>query len=323
MSAGVGNSSTSTKPKKLDNKVDKPKGIVEPTSPEVANKEPLQNFVTSDDPTEEPEEAHALSRENTKQFPADDLTDPSKVILGGLFDTVYSLSHIVGGLIFAYFVGWLGFHISWVLFSIFVIWVVDRKYKQDGWNRRFQFFLLEEKKRQVVAAEKESAEWLNLALEKFFPIYSPQISDSVEASIIAAIEAAMAVPPPPITHVSVQGCDLGVNPPSLHMIKTFNLPGHEWQMDATLKYHGDIRIVVAAGIGLKALSINLPIAIQNFVLEGRVRIHMSMASTPPFYKTMKVKRINKNEKKFDFLIFEIKKRLVLNHRRKSQLESHH
>jgi hypothetical protein len=38
-------------------------------------------------------------------------------------------------------------------------------------------------------------------------------------------------------------------------------------MDATLKYHGDIRIVVAAGIGLKALSINLPIAIQNFVLE--------------------------------------------------------
>lgn len=147
-------------------------------------------------------------------------------------------------------------------------------------------FLRDERKSRVIAAEKESCEWLNVALEKFFPIYSPGIADSVESAIIASLEAAMPVPPPPLTHVAVQGVDLGVNPPSIERIKTWQLEGHQWQMDCTLKYHGDIRIVVAAGVGMKGVSVSMPVAIKDLELEGRLRIHMSMTASPPFYKTL-------------------------------------
>jgi Ca2+-dependent lipid-binding protein len=129
---------------------------------------------------------------------------------------------------------------------------------------------------------------LNSALRKFFPIYSPGITDAVEASIIAAIEAAMAVPPSPVSGVEVQGVDLGVNPPQLSMIKSFNLPGNEWQMDANFQYQSDIRIVVAVAIGAKGFSLKIPIAVKDLMIDGRVRITLSMASEPPLYKTLTV-----------------------------------
>jgi hypothetical protein len=65
----------------------KPKGVVEPTNPDVLNKTPIQEVVKVDDSKNTKEEAtldkaHDLERDYAKQFPADDLTDPSKVILG-------------------------------------------------------------------------------------------------------------------------------------------------------------------------------------------------------------------------------------------------
>jgi Ca2+-dependent lipid-binding protein len=98
----------------------------------------------------------------------------------------------------------------------------------------------------------------------------------------------MAVPPSPVTGVEVQGVDLGVNPPQLSMIKSFNLPGNEWQMDASLTYHSDIRIVVAVALGTKGFSLKIPIAVKDLIIDGRVRVTLSMASEPPLYKTMTV-----------------------------------
>jgi hypothetical protein len=80
----------------------------------------------------------------------------------------------------------------------------DQRYKDLGWKRRFRFWQLDLEKAKIVAGEKESAEWLNSALRKFYPVYAPGIADTVEASIIAAIESAMPVPPNGITGVSVQ-----------------------------------------------------------------------------------------------------------------------
>ena len=58
----------------------------------------------------------------------------------------------------------------------------------------------------------------------------------------------MPVPPSGVTGVEVQGVELGVVPPQLEQIKSYNLPGNAWQMDATLVYQSDIRIVIAAGM---------------------------------------------------------------------------
>lgn len=98
----------------------------------------------------------------------------------------------------------------------------------------------------------------------------------------------MAVPPSPVTGIEVQGVDLGVNPPQLSMIKTFNLPGHEWQMDANFTYQSDIRIVVAVAVGAKGFSLKIPIALKDLLIDGRVRVTLSMASEPPLYKTLTV-----------------------------------
>eukprot|EP01108_Squamamoeba_japonica_P001784 TRINITY_DN178_c0_g2_i1.p1 TRINITY_DN178_c0_g2~~TRINITY_DN178_c0_g2_i1.p1 ORF type:complete len:488 (-),score=290.63 TRINITY_DN178_c0_g2_i1:22-1485(-) len=215
-------------------------------------------------------------------------TDPATVILGGIYDAIGSLAHLILAILISYFAGYFGFHVSWAILTLLLVWSLDKKYKQDGWKRRFRLWKRNEKKHQLVAAEKESVEWLNLALRKFYPIYSPEITDAVEGSIITAIEAAMAVPPSPVTAIEVQGVDLGVEPPQLSELKTFNLPGAAWQMDATLSYRSDIRIVVAVSIGGKGLSFKIPIAVKDLVIDGRVRLTLTMAKEPPLYKTLLV-----------------------------------
>jgi hypothetical protein len=45
---------------------------------------------------------------------ASEFTDVQKMVLGGLFETVNSIAHILLALLYTYCVGYFGFHVSWV-----------------------------------------------------------------------------------------------------------------------------------------------------------------------------------------------------------------
>ena len=100
------------------------------------------------------------------------------------------------------------------------------------------------------------------------------------------------MPPPGVTTVEVLECSLGVVPPQLELIKTYRRPNGlktaNFQMDCTLNYKGDVRIVISIGVGTKLAAMRVPIVVRDLSIVGRLSVAISMRSAPPMLKTMNV-----------------------------------
>jgi hypothetical protein len=57
-----------------------------------------------------------------------------KPLLSLIFDNT---GHLIFGVIFAYIFGWLGFHFSWILMLLYIVYVLDKRRLKRSWKRTY------------------------------------------------------------------------------------------------------------------------------------------------------------------------------------------
>jgi Ca2+-dependent lipid-binding protein len=143
-------------------------------------------------------------------------------------------------------------------------------------------------------SEHESAEWVNNFLHRFWLIYEPILSASIQASVNQILSGSV---PAFLDSISLTGFTLGTKAPRIDQVRTFprtedDVVLMDWGLSFTPKDTSDmtekekahivnpkITLSVRVGKGLAAAA--LPILVEDVSFSGLMRIRMKLMSTFP------------------------------------------
>ncbi|KAK4689249.1 hypothetical protein P7C73_g857, partial [Tremellales sp. Uapishka_1] len=160
-----------------------------------------------------------------------------------------------------------------------------------------------------LVTETESADWLNGFLDRFWLIYEPVLSQTIVASVDAAMSG--------IDIAGVESIKLTTfTPPRIDFVRTFpktpeDVVIMDWALSFTPNDLEDItpkeaarrvnpKIVLAIKIGKGAVSQTLPILLEDMGFTGRMRIKLQLMTNFPHVQTIDLSFIEKPT--FDYVL---------------------
>lgn len=150
-------------------------------------------------------------------------------------------------------------------------------------------------------SDKETLEWLNSFLVKFWAIYEPALSAMVveQANPILSSSA-----PSFIEGLAIDTFTLGTKPPRVEFAKTYprtesDIVIMDWkasfipndQDDKTsrqLKEKVNPKVVLAISVGKGVVSKKLKIAVEDMMFQGTLNVRIKLITTFPHVKTVDV-----------------------------------
>ena len=216
-------------------------------------------------------------------------------------DWYWNCSLVIGTCFFSWFIARLGFGIfSLVIVLLFTNSVYRMEY------RRFNRDIRDDMRRAVannrIDNEKETMEWLNSFLDKFWVIYMPAFSEMVlfQANEIMKDQA----PGFGIEAISLDEFTLGSKAPRIDSVKSYPSKGADHiEMDWAFSFSPNdtddmtknqiskmIRPKVALGvtIGKAFISKSLPILVEDMSMTGRMNIKLKLTQNFPHVKLVSV-----------------------------------
>ncbi|KAH8928049.1 hypothetical protein BT69DRAFT_651519 [Atractiella rhizophila] len=154
--------------------------------------------------------------------------------------------------------------------------------------------------------ERESAEWINLFLERFWRIYEPVLS----ATIVTTVDQVLSVSTPSfLDSLRMHTFTLGTKPPRIDYVKTFpdteaDVVVMDWkisftpndQLDMTkrqLATHKNPKIVLRVNFGKGVLVAGKDIVVEDITFAGSMRIRLKLMTNFPHIKTAEVSFMEK------------------------------
>jgi Ca2+-dependent lipid-binding protein len=216
-------------------------------------------------------------------------------------DWYWNCSLVIGTCFFSWLIARLGFGIfSLVIVLLFTNSVYRMEY------RRFNRDIRDDMRRAVannrIDNEKETMEWLNSFLDKFWVIYMPAFSEMVlfQANAIMKDQA----PGFGIEAISLDEFTLGSKAPRIDSVKSYPSKGADHiEMDWAFSFSPNdtddmtknqiskmIRPKVALGvtIGKAFISKSLPILVEDMSMTGRMNIKLKLTPNFPHVKLVSV-----------------------------------
>ena len=83
-------------------------------------------------------------------------------ILGRVLEGISSVTHIIMGMLFSWAFGRLGWHVSWSILFMIVVYKWNERYMRAYAARRHEEFLREQAHKSVIAGDKETVIWYEL-----------------------------------------------------------------------------------------------------------------------------------------------------------------
>merc|ERR1719420_2327126 len=118
------------------------------------------------------------------------------------------------GMLLAFLIGKIGFHVSWVLLILYMVYHVDAHYKIRGFQRYYR------KKKRRLASRKigprnaEYAEWFNMLLITMFPHISNYMGSATKDWLGPYLKEQLDYyAPPGVSGVRVRSVTFGPIPP--------------------------------------------------------------------------------------------------------------
>lgn len=109
--------------------------------------------------------------------------------------------HLILGMSFSYFLGWLGFHFSWVVLLFYIVYQFEKEREERVWHRKLEEY--EKKKKEMerktkLVQTKERIEWFNTLFHKLWPKMGPFMVETTQKTTKNIIEKTLDQLKPPV-----------------------------------------------------------------------------------------------------------------------------
>ena len=200
--------------------------------------------------------------------------------------------HNAGVIAFACIASWvvalLGGGLGWV----FIVMAFCATYYRTS-IRRVRRNIHDDVHREMAKArletDTESLEWINSFLVKFWPIYAPQLCET----IIAVVDQILSTSTPAfLDSLRITMFTLGTKPPRLEFVKTYPkadddivlmdwkfsfTPGDKMDLTARqLKEKINPKIVLEVRVGKGVISKGIPVIVEDFAFAGLMRVKVKL-----------------------------------------------
>lgn len=200
--------------------------------------------------------------------------------------------HNTGVIIFACLASWvvamLGGGLAWV----FIVMAVCGTYYRTSLRRvrrNFRDDINRELAKTKLETDSETMEWLNSFLVKFWPIFAPNLAESIVASVDQVLSTST---PAFLDSMRLEMFTLGTKPPRIESVKTYpkaedDIVLMDWRfsftptdtMDMTarqLKTKINPKVVLEIRIGKAMVSKAMKIIVEDFSFSGLLRVRMKL-----------------------------------------------
>lgn len=151
----------------------------------------------------------------------------------------------------------------------------------------------------TLASEHESAEWINLFLDRFWLIYEPVLS----ATIVASVDQVLSTNCPPfLDSLRLTQFTLGNKAPRVDKVRTFPKTESDevlmdWAFSFTPNDVSDLtprqlatksnpKVILSIRVGKSLASATLPILVEDMTFSGLLRIRLKLMSNFPHVRTV-------------------------------------
>lgn len=245
-------------------------------------------------------EETAISAEQTQ-----DLLDRATLLESYVSDKYYGdWYHNTALIVFTAFYSWLvarlGGGIAW-LFIVLAFTATVYRTSMRRLRQRVRDDLARESAITKISTDKETLEWLNSFLVKFWAIYEPALCEMVVSQVNPILASST---PAMIEGLSLDTFTLGTKPPRIEFVKSYpktesDIVVMDWkasfipndQDDKTasqLKEKVNPKVVLGIRIGKGAISKKIKVAVEDMMFQGTVNIRMKLITTFPHIKTVDV-----------------------------------
>lgn len=210
----------------------------------------------------------------------------------------------------SWLVAWLGGGIGWLFivlaFSATVYGTSIRRLRQ-----RVSDELVREAALRRIDKERETLEWLNSFLVKFWAIYEPALCEMIVTQVNPILASST---PAMIEGLSLDTFTLGTKPPRIEFVQSHprtesDVVVMDWKASFTpndvqdrtarqLKEKVSPKVVLGIRIGKGAISKKIKVAVEDMMFEGTLNFRMKLIPNFPHVKTLDVSFLE--PPKFDF-----------------------
>ena len=168
-------------------------------------------------------------------------------------------------------------------------------------RRNFRDDVHREMAKARLETDTESLEWINSFLVKFWPIYAPQLCETIIASVDQVLSTST---PAFLDSLRMSFFTLGTKPPRLEFVKTYpkaddGLVLMDWKfsftpgdkMDLTarqLKEKINPKIILEVRIGKGVISKGIPVIVEDFAFSGLMRVKVKLQHPFPHIKKVDI-----------------------------------
>lgn len=224
-----------------------------------------------------------------------------------VLDWYQNTAVIIFACLSSWFVAVLGGGLGWV----FIIMATCGTYYRTS-IRRVRRNFRDDVRREVAKSrpelEKETLHWMNDFMEKYWPIYAPNLAKGIAASVDAVLGSST---PPFIESLKMGDFTLGTKPPLIKHVQSYRQYDDEtivmdWAfaftpndtMDMTanqLQYKINPRVVLEIRIGKAMVNKTMKIIVEDFQFEGTVRLKMKLMQAWPHVERIDMSFMGKPE----------------------------
>jgi len=151
----------------------------------------------------------------------------------------------------------------------------------------------------TLASEHESAEWINLFLDRFWLIYEPVLS----ATIVASVDQVLSTNCPPfLDSIRLTQFTLGNKAPRVDKVRTFPKTESDevlmdWAFSFTPNDVSDLtprqlatksnpKVLLSIRVGKSLASATLPVLVEDMTFSGLLRIRLKLMTNFPHVRTV-------------------------------------
>ena len=219
--------------------------------------------------------------------------------------------HNAGVIVFACLASWvvamLGGGLGWV----FIVMATCGTYYRTSLRRvrrNFRDDINRELAKTRLESDSESLEWINSFLVKFWPIYAPNLAESIIASVDQVLSTST---PAFLDSMRLRTFILGTKPPRMEHVKTYpktedDIVLMDWKFSFTptdtldmtarqLKVKINPKVVLEIRIGKAMVSKAMDIIVEDFAFSGLMRVRFKLQLPFPHVEKVDISFIGRPE----------------------------